>query len=172
MEGGTKIRHATKEDMDSVADMIQELADFEKVEKGPNISGIDLRRDGFETDPPLFRCLVAEQINDRQKELVGYALYFSSYSTWQGRALMLRDIFIKERCRKQGVGKKLFNAVAKVASSSGCSRLEFHVLGWNDARLFYKSRGARDLTAAEAWRYYRLDDDALHAAAREADIIH
>ncbi|XP_045503533.1 thialysine N-epsilon-acetyltransferase [Colias croceus] len=161
------IREAKHEDMEAVAEMIQELADFEKMPDGPKLSVKDLQRDGFESNPPVFRCLVAEVANN-QKPVVGYALYFPTYSTWQGRAMMLEDLYVRPSERKRGVGKKLFNAVAKQASSSGCSRLEFHVLEWNDARSFYERKGAVNLTNTEQWCYYRLTGDALQQAASEA----
>lgn len=47
-------------------------------------------------------------------ESVGYALFFNTYSTWEGKSLMLEDIFVKPNFRKMGVGKKMFQAIAKV----------------------------------------------------------
>ncbi|XP_038208733.1 thialysine N-epsilon-acetyltransferase [Zerene cesonia] len=161
------IREAQPEDMEAVAEMIQELADFEKMPDGPKLSVKDLQRDGFGSKSPAFQCLVAE-VTNAHKPVVGYALYFPTYSTWQGRAMMLEDLYVRSSERKRGVGKKLFNAVAKQASSSGCSRLEFHVLEWNDARSFYERKGAVNLTNTEQWCYYRLAGDALHQAANEA----
>ncbi|CAG4989707.1 unnamed protein product [Colias eurytheme] len=166
-DGDITIREAKYEDMEAVAEMIQELADFEKMPDGPKLSVKDLQRDGFESNPPAFRCLVAEVANT-QKPAVGYALYFPTYSTWRGRAMMLEDLYVRPSERKRGVGNKLFNAVAKQASSSGCSRLEFHVLEWNDARSFYERKGAVNLTNTEQWCYYRLTGDALQQAASEA----
>ncbi|CAF4896118.1 unnamed protein product [Pieris macdunnoughi] len=164
-----KIRVAKREDMNAVAEMIQELADFEKMSDGPKISAKDLQHDGFEAKPPAFQCLVAEVQENAKNPIVGYALYFPTYSTWQGRAMMLEDLYVRSSDRKCGVGKKLFNAVAKEASSSGCSRLEFHVLEWNDARSFYERKGAINLTNSEQWCYYRLSGDSLQQAAKEAD---
>ncbi|CAK1541370.1 unnamed protein product [Leptosia nina] len=165
-----KIRSATLKDMDAVAEMIQELADFEKMPDGPKLTVKDLQRDGFESNPPAFCCLVAEVPKNVQNPIVGYALYFPTYSTWQGRAMMLEDLYVRSSERKRSVGKRLFNAVAKEASSSGCSRLEFHVLEWNEARSFYEGKGAVNLTHSEQWCYYRLTGDALKKAAMEADM--
>lgn len=52
------------------------------------------------------------------------------------------------------------------ASSNGCSRLDFHVLEWNEARRFYESKGAVNLTTAEKWCYYRLSGEALASVSQ------
>ncbi|XP_013195778.1 thialysine N-epsilon-acetyltransferase [Amyelois transitella] len=158
------IRDAAKEDMSAVADMIQELADFEKMPEGPKLSVKELETHGFESNPPAFRCKVAETTSG-QKSIIGYALYFPTYSTWEGRSMMLEDLYVRPTARKKGVGKKLFNSVAKEAIKTGSSRLDFHVLEWNPARSFYDGRGAVDLTSSEHWCYYRLSGAELRAAA-------
>lgn len=57
------------------------------------------------------------------------------------------------------------HAIFQEATISGCSRLDFHVLEWNNARVFYEAKGAVNLTSAEQWCYYRLTGDALNNAA-------
>lgn len=53
------------------------------------------------------------------------------------------------------------------ACDSGCNRLDFHVLKWNEARAFYEKKGALNLTDLEDWCYYRLTGDALLQTASE-----
>ncbi|CAG9782645.1 unnamed protein product [Diatraea saccharalis] len=161
------IRSANKEDMKAVAEMIQELADFEKMPQGPKMSVRDLEHDGFEVSPPAFQCKIAELKGAVTQPVIGYALYFPTYSTWEGRSMMLEDLYVKNSERRHGVGKRLFNAVAKEASKTGCSRLDFHVLEWNPARSFYESKGAVNLTASEQWCYYRLTGEALNNVSNE-----
>ncbi|XP_050355691.1 thialysine N-epsilon-acetyltransferase [Nymphalis io] len=161
-----KIRRAEKDDMIAVAEMIQELADFEKMSDGPKICVKDLQRDGFESQPPAFRCLVAELSKGESVVIVGYALYFPTYSTWEGRSMMLEDLYVRTSERRRGIGHKLFNAVAKEAIASGSSRLDFHVLEWNDARTFYEGKGAVNLTNSEKWCYYRLTGEQLAVSAQ------
>lgn len=155
------IREAKKEDMTAVAEMIQELADFEKMSDGPKMSVSDLERDGFERQPPEFYCKIAEVKRPGAEAVAGYALYFPTYSTWEGRSMMLEDLYVRSSQRRLGVGKRLFEAVAKEASTGGCSRLDFHVLEWNPARSFYEHKGAVNLTNKEQWCYYRLAGEAL-----------
>ncbi|CAD0195156.1 unnamed protein product [Chrysodeixis includens] len=163
-----KIRPAKMEDMSAVAEMIQELADFEKMPEGPRMSVKDLQHDGFERQPPAFQCKVAEVQRAGTQPVVGYALYFPTYSTWEGRSMMLEDLYVRTSQRHKGVGKRLFKEVAKEASTSGCTRLDFHVLEWNPARSFYENKGAVNLTNKEQWCYYRLTGDALHKLSLEA----
>lgn len=88
-----------------------ELADY------LHLYGIsDLRRDGFEKEPPLFKCKVAELSEPSSQPVVGYALFFPTYSTWEGSSMMLEDLYVRGDHRLKGVGKKLFKAVAKVNS--------------------------------------------------------
>ncbi|GBP58459.1 hypothetical protein EVAR_36931_1 [Eumeta japonica] len=143
-----------------------ELADFEEMPNGPKITVTVLERDGFDSDPPAFKCKVAELQNSaavvsEKQQIVGYALYFPTYSTWEGRTMMLEDLYVSPAGRKKGIGAKLFDSVAQEAVGEGCSRLDFHVLEWNDARAFYERRGAINLTATERWCYYRLTGQAL-----------
>ncbi|XP_021192288.1 thialysine N-epsilon-acetyltransferase [Helicoverpa armigera] len=162
-----RIRPARKEDMQAVAEMIQELADFEKMPKGPKMTVAELQRDGFERQPPSFQCKVAEVQRPGTAPVVGYALYFPTYSTWEGRSMMLEDLYVRTSQRRLGVGKRLFKAVANEASSTGCTRLDFHVLEWNPARTFYENKGAINLTNKEQWCYYRLGGDALKKLSLE-----
>ena len=53
------IRKAKPEDMPSVLELIQELAEFEKEPDAVIISAEDLKRDGFGPNP-AFTCFVAE----------------------------------------------------------------------------------------------------------------
>ncbi|KAI8430444.1 hypothetical protein MSG28_000719 [Choristoneura fumiferana] len=161
-----QIRPAKIEDMEAVAVLIQELAEYEKMPEGPKLSVADLQRDGFESNPPVFRCLVAvEKNNNGTDDIVGYAIYFPTFSTWEGRSMMLEDLCVKQSHRRRGIGDKIFNAVAKEATDSKCSRLDFHVLEWNPARSFYNAKGAVNLTQLEQWCFYRLTGDALTKAA-------
>ncbi|CAH2069182.1 unnamed protein product, partial [Iphiclides podalirius] len=42
------------------------------------------------------------------------AVYFPTYSTWDGKAMMLRNLFVRETYRRHGVGRMLFCSVAAV----------------------------------------------------------
>ncbi|XP_044266997.1 thialysine N-epsilon-acetyltransferase [Tribolium madens] len=153
------IRKAKKEDMIQVYKLIKALAEFEKLEDQVKIDESTLIKDGFETGNPAFTCLVAE-VSDGH--IVGYALFYMSYSTWLGKSVFLEDLYVQPAYRKIGIGKQLFMAVAKTAYELSSKRLDFHVLSWNPAVDFYKSLGAESLTVSEKWELFRLNEEALN----------
>lgn len=73
-----------------------------------------MQRDGFDSQFPAFGCFVAELQDTDQSRLIGYAVYCPIYSTWQGKSMMLQELYVKTAERLRGVGHRLFNAVAKV----------------------------------------------------------
>ena len=38
---------------------------------------------------------------ERDERIIGYALYFYNYSTWQGKVMFLEDLFVKEEYRSK-----------------------------------------------------------------------
>src|SRR5262249_45692571 len=104
------IRAARAADVTSLRTMIRELADFEHELEFVIITEKDLLRDGFGPNP-RFKALIAEW----DARPVGYAFFFSYYSTWTGRCLYLEDLFVREKFRGQGVGMSLLTAVVRAA---------------------------------------------------------
>ncbi|KAF5287088.1 hypothetical protein FQA39_LY16073 [Lamprigera yunnana] len=151
------IRKAKKEDMTQVCELIRALAAFENLEERCKMTPQILICDGFDTTPPVFSCIVVEL----DGKIIGYALYFTSYSTWIGKAAMLEDLFIDSNYRQKGLGKKLFKAVARDVQNNSCNRIDLTCLSWNPALEFYKKIGVKNLTLTEDWNYMRIEGDAL-----------
>ncbi|KAG7517032.1 diamine acetyltransferase 2-like [Solea senegalensis] len=167
-----KIRAATKEDCKEIFRMITELAVFEKMPDQVKISHEELESSGF-CENPLFGCLVAEVPEEHKSKegftVVGYGLYFYTYSTWRGRALHLEDLYVMPEFRGRGIGKSILSKVAEVAKKMQCARLQLSVLNWNTpSRDFYAAKGAQDLTAAEGWHLIRFDGQSLDNLANDA----
>ncbi|HEV8712533.1 MAG TPA: GNAT family N-acetyltransferase [Candidatus Binatia bacterium] len=155
------IRSATPADAETILTFIKGLAAFEHEPDAVKTTVDDLLRDGF-GEYPKFEALIAEQ--DGQP--VGFALFFPTYSTWEGRpGIHLEDIFVLEHVRGRGVGRKLMAALAAIAVARGCARLELSVLHWNPAREFYHHLGMEHL---QEWLPYRLSGEALQILAAEA----
>ncbi|XP_029304684.1 diamine acetyltransferase 2-like isoform X3 [Cottoperca gobio] len=167
-----KLRAATKEDCKEISRMILELAVYEKMSDQVKISHEELERDGF-CQNPFFECLVAEvHEEDKAKEgftMVGYALYFYTYSTWKGRSVYLEDLYVMPEFRGKGIGKGLLGKVAEMGKKEQCVRLQLSVLEWNTpSRDFYAAKGALDLTDNEGWHFIRFDGQNLDNLANEA----
>jgi GNAT superfamily N-acetyltransferase len=146
----TRIRWATEDDAAPIVHFIRALAIFEKEPvEHVRITEADVRRDAF-GPTQRFEVLIAEI----DRKAVGFALFFPNYSTWEGKpGLYIEDIFVEESARKSGIGRKLIAAIAKIAHSRGCARIDLAVLNWNPARGFYHRLGFQH---AEPWQIYRL----------------
>ncbi len=154
------IRMAGREDAATILSLIRELAAYEDLLDQVRASEADILRDGF-GDPPRFECLLAEQ----DGEAVGFALFFHSYSTFEGRnCLYLEDLYVTQRVRSLGLGRALMARLASLAVARGCLRLELAVLDWNPARAFYLRLG---FDHNNDWFPYRLGGIRLEALAAE-----
>ncbi len=134
----TIIRTATPQDMQAVNDLIHELAVYEKAGEQHINTTEQLIKDGFGKNK-VFDCIVAE-LNDK---VVGFALFYTSYSTWKGKCLYLEDFLVTEQLRGKGIGKLLFDEVYQIAKQRNVGRFEWQVLEWNKPAInFYKKYNA------------------------------
>ena len=148
------IRKATKNDMPSVLELIQELATFEKEPDAVVVTVDDLVRDGF-SENPLFQCFVAEVDN----QIIGMALYYYRFSTWKGKTIHLEDLIVKENKRGTGAGFALYKEIIKQGKSENVRRIEWNVLDWNTLAIdFYEKSGAKVLGD---WRVVHMDDKGI-----------
>jgi GNAT superfamily N-acetyltransferase len=149
------IRDAQASDAAVIHAFIVELAIYEKAEHEVIASVADIERSLFEAGTPA-RALICE-IDGKP---VGFAVYFLSYSTWLGRkGMYLEDLYVSPQHRGSGAGKRLLHHLARLAFDSGCGRLEWSVLDWNEPAIqFYQSLGAKP--QAE-WVRYRMAGDTL-----------
>ncbi|MGK9174194.1 GNAT family N-acetyltransferase [Yokenella regensburgei] len=155
----TLIRQARPADAQAIYDMIYELAVYEKapeeVVTTPDEIAATLFGEGSKTE-----ALICEI----EGKIAGYAVFFTSYSTWLGRnGIYMEDLYISPDFRGKGAGKALLKHIAQCAVQRKCGRLEWSVLDWNQPAIdFYLSIGA--LPQSE-WVRYRLDGDALRKFA-------
>ncbi len=153
------LREATPADVPRIHAFIRALADFEREPHSVLLTEADLLRDGF-GQVPLFHCILA----DYDHTPAGFALYFSTYSTWTGPGVHLEDLFVLPEFRGKGIGKALITRVASIAHTQGCHRMQWNVLDWNTHAIeFYESLGAHPLTE---WRIMRVAGEALATLAK------
>jgi GNAT superfamily N-acetyltransferase len=153
------IRPATEADLPTIARLIRALAEYERLAHEVVLSE-GVLRDHLFGPRPFAEVLIAEG----DGVAVGFALFFHNYSTFLAKpGIYLEDLFVVPEYRGRGHGKALFAALAGLAVSRGCGRLEWAVLDWNEPAIgFYKSLGAKPM---DEWTVYRLTGDALKSLA-------
>jgi len=149
----TIIRAATARDLPSVVGLVRALAEFEKLD-GPDDAAA--QRLAADFGAGRFSLFVAE----RAGELVGYALYFFTYSTFLAKpSLYLEDLFVHPNARGAGIGERFMRALAGEAVVRDCGRFEWTVLDWNvNAQKFYRRLGAEVMAS---WWTCRVTGDGL-----------
>ena len=149
------IRAARPGDAPAILAFIRELAEYEKLLHEVRITLADVEALLFCAAPRVF-CDIAETASGP----VGFALWFYSVSTFEGRhGLYLEDLYVRPEARGGGVGKALLAHLARRCAAEGLARLEWSVLDWNaPAIAFYDSLGA---TAKTDWITRRLSGDSL-----------
>jgi GNAT superfamily N-acetyltransferase len=154
------IRAAMPDDAGIIIDFIRALAAYEKLLHEAKASETDILRDLFGDHPKVF-CDIAEW----EGSPVGFALWFYTYSTFQGRhGIWLEDLFVDPEVRGEGIGKALLANLARRCVDEKLGRLEWWVLDWNEPSIaFYTSRGA---VLQDEWTKCRVDGAALEALGR------
>ncbi|MPC52714.1 Diamine acetyltransferase 2 [Portunus trituberculatus] len=107
-------------------------------------------------------AFVAESKETKEGELVGYILAHRAYSTWEGRAMYIKEIFVVPASRHSGVATYLCKEMLQVAVSMGCSRCDVRVDKANKAaKGLFEKLGAKNLTEAEDWHLFLMDSKAM-----------
>src|SRR5260370_19175498 len=110
------IGDGTGNDVALLKTLICEFAEYERERHMVMITEADLLRDGFGPEPK-FRAMIAEW----DGQAAGYAFFFGFYSTWEGRpGLFLEGLFVRQRFRREGIGKALIAKVAEIARREDC----------------------------------------------------
>jgi GNAT superfamily N-acetyltransferase len=156
------IRPATAADVPAILQLIRALSEYEKLADQVVVDEARLREHLF-GPRPYAEVLLAEDGG----RVVGYALFFHTYSTFLGRpSLYLEDLFVLPEHRGRGHGKGLLARLARLAVERDCGRFEWMVLDWNTPAIeFYASLGA---ALAPEWKLCRMTGDALRRFAATA----
>jgi len=131
------IREAKLGDEIAIHGLICELAEYEKAPDDV-INTPEAIRDHLFIEK-ICEALVVEVDN----EIIGFALYYASYSTWKGKCLYLEDFYVKPQFRGEGFGSELFDQVVEIAKAREVKRMDWQVLDWNTPAIeFYKRKNA------------------------------
>lgn len=151
----TNIRSAVPGDAALIVRFVAALAEYEKLSHEAKATEADIARDLFGAEPKVF-CEIAEH----DGRPVGFALWFYTYSTFQGRhGIWLEDLYVDPAARGLGIGKALLVDLARRCVREKLGRFEWWVLDWNEPSIaFYKSQGG---VMQDEWTKVRVDGDAL-----------
>ena len=131
------IRKIEPKDVVAVMDLIRGLAEYEKDLKSVKNNAERLSADIFEHK--YCDSLVAEVDGN----IVGFSLYYISYSTWKGPCLYLEDLFVLPEHRSTGLGSKLFDQLVDMARDNGFARMDWQIIDWNQPAIdFYERKNA------------------------------
>lgn len=147
----------------ALLELIRELAIFERLEHEMEATEESLREAFFGQNPGAGALLAREN-----GELVGYAIYFFTFSSFLGRrGIWLDDLYVRPAARRRGIGRALMESVAKIAAKHNCGRYEWSALNWNQNALdVYKKLGAKVM---DDWVLLRMNTQALKKMANQAE---
>ena len=118
--------------MPAIYQLVRDLAEYERALQHVSATEDDLLQ-SLTADPPAVFAHVAEH----DGEVVGFALWFLSFSTWEGKhGIYLEDLYVRPDMRGGGHGRALLAGLARICVQRGYPRLEWAVLNWNAAALW------------------------------------
>jgi len=127
------IRTAKADDCPRILELINELAVYEKAPEEVTVDLNHFIEAGFGQNR-VWKAFVAEV----DEQIVGFALYYTRYSTWKGCRLYLEDFIVTEEMRGKGIGKVLFEQVIEEAKNEKYTGMVWQVLDWNQPAInFY-----------------------------------
>lgn len=147
------IRKAEVSDIPAIIQMINELAEFEKLLHLVKTTKADLKKVLF-SENKFVEVLLAEY----EGKIAGQALFFKNFSTFIGKpGIYLEDLYVKPEFRSKGIGKALLKKIIGLAKEREYGRVEWCVIDWNKPAIdFYNSIGAKEL---KEWNIFRLTAD-------------
>ena len=163
-QAAAELRAAVPGDLVAIVGLIRELAVYERLEHMVAVTPESLHPQLFGPRPTA-EAVVAEVAAPDGRRVVGFALFFTNFSTFLGLpGLYLEDLYVQPAYRNLGLGKLLLEHLGRLAVQRGCGRFEWSVLDWNESAIrFYERMGANVLPD---WRICRVSGDALKRFAR------
>ena len=155
------IREAQPGDVADILRLIKDLATYEKAPDEVVATEEQLQAALFSSQPHVFAHVL--EVDNR---IIGMAMWFLNYSTWQGiHGIYLEDLYVEPEYRGRGYGLALLKHLAKICVERGYGRFQWWVLDWNESAIeVYRAMGAK---AMDEWTVYRVSGQELTELASE-----
>lgn len=155
----TALRPAGPEDLCLVLRFVRELAEYEKLADQVVATEQDFRAALFGENPKAFALIL-----EADGEPAGIAIWFYNFSTFLGRhGIYVEDVYVRPEFRGRGLGRMVFEHLARSCVEEGLGRLEWWVLNWNEPAIrFYRGIGAEPM---DEWTVQRVTGDGLRRLA-------
>ncbi|WP_231424157.1 GNAT family N-acetyltransferase [Pedobacter sp. Leaf250] len=150
------IRIAVANDCPRILELVNELALYEKAPQEVTVNLNHFVDAGF-GENPVWKAFVAVV----DKKIVGFALFYTRYSTWKGCRLYLEDFIVTEDMRGKGIGKVLFEKVIEEAKSDKYTGMVWQVLDWNEPAINFYNKYAAHLESG--WLNAALSQEQVKA---------
>ncbi|NLE82496.1 MAG: GNAT family N-acetyltransferase [Rhodococcus sp.] len=156
------IRRAEARDVAAVTELIHLLAEHQRAADECTVTEEQIHEALFAPNPSAFAHVAC----DESGTVVGIAVWFLNYSTWDGsHGIYLEDLYVRPTERGAGHGKALLATLAQECVSQGYTRLSWSVANWNTPSIaFYESLDAKP---QNEWTTYRLAGTPLQTLAAE-----
>uniref|UniRef100_A0A914GW09 Rab-GAP TBC domain-containing protein n=1 Tax=Globodera rostochiensis TaxID=31243 RepID=A0A914GW09_GLORO len=104
-----------------------------------------------------FRFGVVQAQNMTDDAVLGMALFHRcAFSTWTGPYITIDSIRVRPDHRRRGIGKKLSTEIVRIAMKHFCSRIGWTARADSEAKAFFNTMGAINLTEKEGWLLFQL----------------
>lgn len=159
------IREAQVSDCEHLLALMQESAREQHGTTATKLTSKDLEKDTFGSSPK-FTIFVCQTVGDDQ--IIGFVLFYYTYSTWEGRSVCVEDLFVVPSHRRKGRASALLKKVVQTALETGCSRCNINSQPKNK---FLLNQGAVDLTDIEKWLFFRMNEEAMEVCVKNRKIL-
>jgi GNAT superfamily N-acetyltransferase len=158
----TIVKDAGPDDIPAIVKLAEEMDHFygETAMESPERRASQIAQAIF-SDPASAHAILAWD----DSNLSGFASYsFLWPAVGLTQSLYLKELYIAESARRQGVGKLLMQGLYRIAVQHGCSRVEWTTdQGNTDAQQFYAELG---VSVNKSKLFYRIEGDDLLKQAR------
>ncbi|BFZ57775.1 Peroxygenase 1 [Savitreella phatthalungensis] len=162
------IRPCTAADVPQILQFIKDLALFEQEPDAVTATEDKLLSTlGFVNGSTAYAHGLVAESTSIAGELLGMAIYFYNYSTWNGApGLYLEDLYVVPEYRHHKIGTSLIRALAQECKRIGGMRLEWSVLKWNSKAIDVYTSEAIQAERMDEWVGMRVDGNRLDALTK------